>query len=96
MQCDAQKLSQSSSQFRLIDSGSQISVTKRLPGDKIDPSLRLIAVNGTKIETFGVRDINLKIGRKSYEFNAIKSEVDNPVLGWDFMRKHRLDVIWNE
>ena len=44
----------SSGTARLIDSGSQISVTKRLPGDKTDPSLRLIAVNGTKTIEFYV------------------------------------------
>ena len=36
---------------RLLDSGTQISTTSRLPGDKEDNSFNLIAVNGSKIKT---------------------------------------------
>ena len=36
---------------RLLDSGSQISVTRKLPGDKVDHTINLVAVNGTKIKT---------------------------------------------
>ena len=54
---------QSSSQFRLINSGSMISATKKLPSDKEDKSLKLVAVNGSQIKTYGVRDLKIKIGR---------------------------------
>ena len=37
---------------RLLDTGSQISTTSRLPEDKEDNSFSLIAVNGSKIRTF--------------------------------------------
>ena len=40
-----------SGEHRLIDSGSMISVTKKQPGDKIDESIKLVAVNGTKIHS---------------------------------------------
>ena len=49
---------------RLLDSGSQISVTKKKPEDKFDNSFKLVAVNGSKITTYGVREIEIKIGRK--------------------------------
>ena len=38
---------------RLLDTGSQISVTSRRPEDKVDNSFKLIAVNGSKITTYG-------------------------------------------
>ena len=42
-------------QFRLLDAGSQISATCKLPGDEIDDSIRLVAVNGSKIKTYVVQ-----------------------------------------
>ena len=42
---------------RLVDSGSQITVTRKLPEDKVDSSLKLVAVNGSKIDTYGLREI---------------------------------------
>ena len=56
---------------RLIDTGAQLSATVRLPGDQVDNSVRLIAVNGSKIQTYGTRNIELKIGRKSYSIEAM-------------------------
>ena len=61
------RLVEPSGEVRLIDSGSQISVTKRLPEDKLDNSLRLVAVNGSKIQTYGIRQIAVKINRKRYD-----------------------------
>ena len=37
----------------------------------------------------------IRIGRKSYKYAAIKAQVDSPVLGWDFVRFHKLNFIWN-
>ena len=48
------------------------------------------------MKCYGFKDIDIKINRKSYKFRAIKSEVDSPVLGWDFMKKHKLGLDWNE
>ena len=59
-------LDKSTGQFRLIDSGSQITATARQPGDKLDNSIKLIAVNGSRISTYGVRELEIKIGRKKY------------------------------
>ena len=49
---------------RLIDTGSMISATTKLPTDKEDKSVKLVAVNGSSIKTYGVRNLKLKIGRK--------------------------------
>ena len=50
-------LDKSSGKSRLVDSGSQISVTMKGPNDIIDNNLKLIAVHGSKIETYGIRKI---------------------------------------
>ena len=83
-------------QSRLVDSGSQVTAFPPEPGDIEDKSVQLRAVNGSKIKTFGHKIISIKIGRKTYPFKAIKAEVDKPVLGWDFMRCHKLDLRWGE
>ena len=66
------------------------------PGDKVDPSVSLKAVNGTKLKCFGYKDVEVQINRKSYRIRAIKTEVPNPILGWNFVRKHRLTMDWTE
>ena len=35
------------------------------PEDKLDESLRLIAVIGSKINTYGIKDISIKMGGKT-------------------------------
>ena len=82
--------------FLLVDSGSQITAIPPEPGDKASNSSFLRAVNGSRIKTFGYKDITIKIGRKAYDFRAIKADIANPVLGWDFMRHHRLELVWND
>ena len=85
-----------SGEARLIDSGSQISVTKRKPGDKIDNSIRLIAVNGSRIETYGVRNIEVKLGRKLCTMPAIICEVQQDILGMDFLDRFKLNFEWDD
>ena len=80
----------------LVDSGSQVTAFPPDPGDVEDKNVVLKAVNGTLIKTFGFKDITIKIHRKAYHFKAIKAQVDSPVLGWDFMRTHRLGLHWGE
>ena len=79
----------------LLDSGSQCTAFPPDPGDKEDPKLFLRAVNGTRIKCFGYKNIEVKIGRKMYPFLAIKADVETPVLGWDFVKHHKLDLVWN-
>ena len=82
--------------FLLVDSGSQCTAFPPDPGDKPVEGSFLRAVNGSKINCYGFKKIFVKIGRKQYEFKAIKADVEHPVLGWDFMRAHKLGIIWNE
>ena len=81
---------------RLLDSGSQISTTSRLPGDVEDNSCNLIAVNGSRIKTYGSRDIVFKINRKTYRMPAIVCDVNQDILGMDFFHKYKMGLEWDD
>ena len=82
--------------FILCDSGSQVSAWPPDPGDKPLKNVILKAVNGTKIQCFGYKTVEIKIGRKSYDVKVIKAQVESPVLGWDFIRQKKVDFRWND
>ena len=42
------------------------------------------------------KDISIKIGWKPYPFKIIKALVESPIIGWDFMKHHKLDLRWND
>ena len=86
----------STKEFRLIDSGSMITATRKLPEDKVDDSVNLVAVNGTKIKTYGIRTIQIKIGRKAYSMPAVICDISQDILGMDFLAKYRLGVEWDD
>ena len=82
--------------FILCDSGSQVGAFPPDPGDKPVPNLFLKAANGTKIVCYGYKDIEIKINRKKYPFKIIKAQVESPIVGWDFMKVHKLDLRWDD
>ena len=82
--------------YLLLDSGAQVTAYPPDPGDQVDPSISLKAVNGSKLRCYGYKEVYVKINRKSYKIQAIKTDVPNPILGWNFQRRHRLDVRWTE
>ena len=82
----------SSGEARLIDSGAQISATRKRPDDQVENTIRLIAVNGSKIQSYGFRDIIVKIGRKTYKIPAIICDVAQDILGFDFVTKYKLNL----
>ena len=77
-------------QFLLIDSGAQVSAVPPDPGDQVDPTMSLRAVNGDRINCYGTKVLEVRIGRKTYPITVIKSDVRSPILGWNFVRRHRL------
>ena len=80
--CDIRpRLKEANGQGRLIDSGSMITATAKRPGDKVDKSVKLVAVNGSEIKTYGTRKIEVKIGRKAYEMEAIICDINQDILG---------------
>ena len=80
--------------WTLLDSGSCVSCTPKDPEDKVDPSLRLRAVNGQYIPTFGKKLIDIRIGRKTYQIEAIKTDIPQQILGWDLFAKYKLGFEW--
>ena len=82
--------------WTLIDGGSVVSCIPKKPGDVLDSSLRLRSVNGGIIPTFGSEEICVRLGRKEYKIQAIKADIPQRILGWDFLRKYRLSLDWNE
>ena len=78
----------------LVDTGSVCTVYPPEPGDKIDPSIQLQAVNGEKMKCYGYKEIEVKMGRKSFPFRAVKADVSTPIIGWDFIKRYRLDFRW--
>ena len=56
-------------------------------------SLSLQAVNNTTIATFGSRSLTLDLGlRRSFRWVFIIADVQNPILGADFLRSYNLLV----
>ena len=80
----------------LLDSGAAVSAWPPDPGDVPDPNLFLRAVNGAKLRCYGYKQVDIQINRKRYPMKVIKTEVTQPVMGWDFQKKHRLTVDWTE
>ena len=76
--------------WTLWDTGSCVSCTPKKPEDKIDPNFRLKSVNGGHIATYGTEMITVRIGRKTYEIQAVKADIPQRILGWDLFRKYSL------
>ena len=85
-----------SNQDLLCDSGSQITAWPPDPGDKPLPTTFLKAVNGSKLNCYGYKQVSIQIGRKNYRFQAIKADVQAPIIGWDFFKHYRIDFRWTE
>ena len=80
----------------LVDSGSAVTAWPPEPGDSVDPAMKLRAVNGTRLNCYGYKDVVIQMGRKQLKFKAIKTDVVNPILGWDFIKFHKLNFFWNK
>ena len=80
----------------LWDTGSQVTAYPPDPGDAVDPSLSLKAVNGSVLKCYGYKEVEIQINRKVYQMRAIKTDVRTPILGWDFNKRYKLATDWNE
>merc|ERR1712015_28092 len=86
----------SSGEARLLDSGAQLSAAKKRPEDTLDNSINLVAVNGSRIPTYGSRELTIKIGRKTYRIPAVICDVKQDILGFDFVTKYKLGLEWDD
>ena len=80
----------------LLDTGAQVTAYPPEPGDVPDPRMTLRAVNGSQLKCYGYKDVVIQINRKTYDIRAIKTDVAKPVIGYNFVRKHRLVQDWSE
>ena len=59
---------------------------KTYPATKISSAkdtFQLKAANGTRINTYGIAEINIQIGEEMYTFNAVVGDVTRSILGMD-------------
>ena len=78
----------------LVDSGAFVSV---FPASGLDtrshrPSALLEAVNGSKIRTYGHKQITLSINGRKYAWQFLVADVTQPLLGADFLCSNTLMV----
>ena len=77
----------------LLDSGAMV---KRFPGAKLNEKVTLEAVNKDKILTYGTVEIQVRVGRKLYTQVATLADIDQPVLGFDYMKNYKISMVWSE
>merc|ERR1712012_722941 len=83
----------------LIDTGAQISLWPRnkFKDATYDPTRKLQAVNGTRISTYGQRDVLIRHPRTQvpYRHTVILADLGQPILGWQFLIQYKLDIRWD-
>ena len=78
----------------LVDSGANLSV---FPADKNDTQSEddssLVAANGTKINSYGEKLLNLNLGlRREFVWPFVIADVQYPILGADFLSYFNLSI----
>ena len=82
--------------WKLCDTGSMLTVVKKSSEDVVDKSRVLQAVNGSTIKVYGQKEIEIRIGRKTYPILATIADVQQDIIGWDFIARHKLDLLWSD
>jgi hypothetical protein len=75
----------------LVDSGADVSVFPASAADLRAPATtapRLTAANGSAIRSCGTRSISLTLGHRRLRWPFIVADVQQPILGADFLRAH--------
>ena len=80
--------------YYLLDTGAMTSCLPKQPEDQLDPFTSLKAANGKKMPTYGTREIEIRLGRKTYVIQAKITDVSQPILGMDLISKYRLGFTW--
>ncbi|GBO28084.1 hypothetical protein AVEN_171904-1 [Araneus ventricosus] len=79
----------------LVDTGADISVVPPSSAERCKPKslLNLLAANGTKINTYGTRNLSLNIGlRIIFPWSFIIADVSRPILGADFLTHYGIII----
>ena len=94
--CNAKQLllkDEGSGRIFLVDTGAQVSVVPATPADRNQskPSASLRAANGSVIHAYGVVS-TLQFNGRRFPATLVAANVQRPLLGADFIRRHRLLV----
>ena len=81
----------------LIDTGAEVSLIPASPADhrgavSSTHSAPLVAANGTEIRTYGTCCLPLKLGNKCFQGSFIVADVNQAILGANFLRANGLLV----
>ena len=79
----------------LVDTGAQVSIVSASTAEKRQQpaTLKLQAVNGSEIDTYGIIPLTLNLGmRRDFTWNFIVANTPSSILGIDFLRKFNLMV----
>ena len=81
-----------------LDSGAAVSCYPRsaLPQSRPNPSQVLQAVNGQTITTYGHENIKINLGGRTYSHDFILADLDQVIVGWNFVLDFKLDLVWQE
>ena len=89
---------QKSGRWALIDSGAAISCWPRkdFPQRTKDHHRALQAVNGSTVPTYGSKVVNLKLENHYYSHTMTIADVQEPILGWDFLLAYKMNLMWTD
>ena len=96
LDCRPKLFDNATKSYKLMDTGAMVSVVKKSESDTVKMDKILRAVNGSAIKCYGTREVEIRLGRKSNKINAIVGDVDQDILGWDFIVKYRLGFEWSQ
>ena len=85
-----------SGSYFLIDTGAEVSIVPPTASDlHRPPNLALVAANGSRIKSFGTRQMTLKVNGVRYNWRFQIADVNKPIIGADFIRAFNLLVDLN-
>ena len=79
----------------LIDTGAQVSLLPATAHARRHPSPtapKLVAANGSSIASYGTQQTHVQLGKRKFTVTFIITDVRRPILGADFLRRHKLLV----
>ena len=79
----------------LIDTGAQVPLLPATAHARRHPSPtapKLVAANGSSIASYGTQQTHVQLGKRKFTVTFIIADVRRPILGADFLRRHKLLV----
>ena len=79
----------------LVDSGAAVSIIPRSRVKDVTESqdVKLKAVNGSSIQTYGKKTFRLQLGRAHFTHTFVVADLPG-VLGFDWMSQHGIHLTW--